>query len=210
MTYAIGGINALSPHRSPSRLSLDRLVLLLDTGSTQTVRNTAAAQLGDVVRSQPQQLPTLLARLLPLLRVKSWDTRSAAAMAIEHMARGCPAWTPIPLGQSVASERPDSTSADHEQEHTVTAKEAIDASAEDTEDIEYLSFSTFDVGAVLRHGGVLAGSGGTEYDDEAGAGDDNDDPVERLKRQKRALKQQLGMDFECGGAFSFLPSSSRL
>jgi TATA-binding protein-associated factor len=43
---------------------LDRLVLLLDTGSTQIVRSTAAKQLGQVQKQHPDELYPLLTRVL--------------------------------------------------------------------------------------------------------------------------------------------------
>ncbi|KAJ1340482.1 hypothetical protein BSLG_004929 [Batrachochytrium salamandrivorans] len=58
---------------------LDRLVLLLDTGSTASVRSTAAKQLGQVQKQHPDDLYHLLSRILVHLRSKSWDTRVAAA-----------------------------------------------------------------------------------------------------------------------------------
>lgn len=42
---------------------LDRLVLLLDTGSTPAIRSTAAQQIGDVQRQHPDDLYHLLARV---------------------------------------------------------------------------------------------------------------------------------------------------
>ncbi|GAO48421.1 hypothetical protein SAICODRAFT_21270 [Saitoella complicata NRRL Y-17804] len=61
---------------------LDRLVLLLDTGSTQLVRHTAASQLADIQRQHPHELYNLLGRVVPYLRAKTWETRVAAAKAV--------------------------------------------------------------------------------------------------------------------------------
>ncbi|KAI7103757.1 hypothetical protein KC352_g30255, partial [Hortaea werneckii] len=61
---------------------LDRLVTLLETGSTQLIRNTAAQQLADVQKNHPDELFNLLTRVVPYLRSPSWDTRTAAAKAI--------------------------------------------------------------------------------------------------------------------------------
>ncbi|CAG7905695.1 unnamed protein product, partial [Brassica rapa] len=44
-----------------SRLS--RLLTLLDTGSTQTTRLTAARQIGDIAKSHPQDLSSLLRKV---------------------------------------------------------------------------------------------------------------------------------------------------
>ncbi|KAF9347325.1 TATA-binding protein-associated factor mot1, partial [Mortierella sp. NVP85] len=62
---------------------LDRLVLLLETGSTAAVRATAAQQLGDIQKQHPSELFNLLSRVLVHLRSKNWDTRIAAGQALE-------------------------------------------------------------------------------------------------------------------------------
>jgi len=49
---------------------LDRLVLLLDTGSTPAVRTAAAEQLGEVQRQHPEDLYHLLARVMHSLIVE--------------------------------------------------------------------------------------------------------------------------------------------
>lgn len=50
---------------------LDRLVLLLDTGSTTSVRRTAAQQLGEIQKQHPGELYNLLSRV----RIESFFTR---------------------------------------------------------------------------------------------------------------------------------------
>ncbi|KAG5635827.1 hypothetical protein H0H81_009992 [Sphagnurus paluster] len=115
---------------------LDRLLLLLDTGSSTSVRNTAAKQLaqlaaksvtGDVaineddIKSKPQHLSigepsawaelmavvarvwlsfsypltTLIsAQIIPFLHSKSFDTRTAASVALSHIFSMVPLWKP--------------------------------------------------------------------------------------------------------------------
>lgn len=46
-----------------SLIRLDRLVLLLETGSTAAVRATAAQQLGDIQKQHPSELFNLLSRV---------------------------------------------------------------------------------------------------------------------------------------------------
>ena len=65
--------------KRPSRL--ERLCSLLTGGSSAT-RRAAAKEFGAIQRSQPDQLPHLLARLHVHLRSKTWDTRVAAGQAI--------------------------------------------------------------------------------------------------------------------------------
>ncbi|KAK9467494.1 hypothetical protein V1512DRAFT_237084 [Lipomyces arxii] len=73
---------------------LDRLVSLLDTGSTQLVRNTAADQIADVQKAHPEELFSLLTRVFPYLRSPKWDTRVAAARALGGIADNTAKWDP--------------------------------------------------------------------------------------------------------------------
>ncbi|ORX49409.1 hypothetical protein DM01DRAFT_355501 [Hesseltinella vesiculosa] len=116
---------------------LDRLVLLLDTGSTSAVRRTAAEQLGDIQKQHPGELYNLLSRVVVHLRSRAWDTRWAAGYALECIAQNVPEWTP----QETISESDASIQDDHK-----------------------LSFAQFDLASVLHHGKLLLGSAGKEYD----------------------------------------------
>ncbi|KAJ3055042.1 btaf1 RNA polymerase II, B-TFIID transcription factor-associated, 170kDa, partial [Rhizophlyctis rosea] len=150
---------------------LDRLVLLLDTGSTPAVRTTAAKQLGDIQRQHPDDLYHLLARVLVHLRSSNWETRTAAGQAVEAIARNVPLWDPPPIPPSGA-----------------------DAPVIDPQDDDGLySFATFDIENVMRNGAPLLASAGTEYNVDMGLEDM--DPKERMAKQKKMLKQQLGLDF---------------
>ena len=96
---------------------LDRLVSLLDIGSSSLIRTTAATQLGQIAAlrvrgastahegassSEPavyrgtdgewNEVLTLLARVVPLLLSKNWDTRMAAAQAIYHITQAAGVW----------------------------------------------------------------------------------------------------------------------
>lgn len=72
---------------SPQKESwTDECVSLLETGSTSLIRITAAQQLADVQKSHPEELYHLLERVVPYLRSKSWETRVAAARALEGIA----------------------------------------------------------------------------------------------------------------------------
>ncbi|KAK9450457.1 uncharacterized protein V1518DRAFT_392161 [Limtongia smithiae] len=73
---------------------LDRLVSLLDTGSTQLVRNTAADQIASVQKAHPDDLYNLLGRVFPYLRSSKWDTRVAAARALGGIADNTEKWDP--------------------------------------------------------------------------------------------------------------------
>ncbi|KAJ7184295.1 SNF2 superfamily chromatin remodeling protein [Mycena filopes] len=99
---------------------LDRLLLLLDTGSSSSVRNTAAKQLAQlaaksvisdvaldeedaknahkhVSRGDPQawaELMAVVARIIPFLHSKSFDTRTAASVALSQIFSLVPVWQP--------------------------------------------------------------------------------------------------------------------
>lgn len=73
---------------------LDRLVVLLDTGSSLFIRNTAADQLADSAKSHPEEVLNILARVYPYLKSKSWDTRTAAARAFGGIVSSQPVWDP--------------------------------------------------------------------------------------------------------------------
>src|ERR1700724_4419363 len=73
---------------------LDRLVVLLETGSTTLVRTTAAQQLADIQKQHPHELYNLLARVAPYLRSKEWECRVAAGRAIGGISENVPQWDP--------------------------------------------------------------------------------------------------------------------
>ncbi|KAJ3393095.1 btaf1 RNA polymerase II, B-TFIID transcription factor-associated, 170kDa [Entophlyctis sp. JEL0112] len=145
---------------------LDRLVLLLDTGSTSVVRSTAAQQIGDVQRQHPDELYSLLARVLVHLRSKSWETRTAASAALSAIAKNVPQWNPSP-----GSNNPGQQSA---------------------EDQYRLSFESFEITNVIRSGAPLLSSAGGEFDvDFSGM-----NGRERIAFQKQLVKKRLGLESE--------------
>src|SRR5436309_12177207 len=73
---------------------LDRLVVLLETGSTTLVRTTAAQQLADIQKQHPHELYNLLARVAPYLRNREWECRVAAGRAIGGIAENVTQWDP--------------------------------------------------------------------------------------------------------------------
>ncbi|KAF7221520.1 TATA-binding protein-associated factor 172-like [Nothobranchius furzeri] len=75
---------------------LDRLFILLDTGTTPVTRKAAAQQLGEVVKLHPHELNNLMSKVLTYLRSPSWDTRIAAGQAVEAIVRNIPEWQPAP------------------------------------------------------------------------------------------------------------------
>lgn len=58
-----------------------------------------------------------------------------------------------------------------------------------------LSFASFDMGSVVKNGAPLLASPGKEFEDEDD-GLSGLDPKERIARQKKQLKQKLGLGTE--------------
>ncbi|XP_072292356.1 TATA-binding protein-associated factor 172 [Eucyclogobius newberryi] len=150
---------------------LDRLFILLDTGTTPVTRKAAAQQLGEVVRLHPHELNNLLSKVLTFLRSPNWDTRIAAGQAVEAIVKNVPEWNPSP--------RPKHESCE-------------DLSPEDSS-CDRLSFLHFDISRLLKHGASLLGSAGAEFElpDDKTA---EMDPKERLSRQRKLLQKKLGLD----------------
>uniref|UniRef100_A0A3Q3JAF2 BTAF1 RNA polymerase II, B-TFIID transcription factor-associated n=1 Tax=Monopterus albus TaxID=43700 RepID=A0A3Q3JAF2_MONAL len=80
---------------------LDRLFILLDTGTTPVTRKAAAQQLGEVVKLHPHELNNLLSKVLTYLRSPNWDTRIAAGQAVEAIVKNIPEWDPVPKPKEV-------------------------------------------------------------------------------------------------------------
>uniref|UniRef100_A0AAX7TSS5 BTAF1 RNA polymerase II, B-TFIID transcription factor-associated n=1 Tax=Astatotilapia calliptera TaxID=8154 RepID=A0AAX7TSS5_ASTCA len=150
---------------------LDRLFILLDTGTTPVTRKAAAQQLGEVVKLHPHELNNLLSKVLTYLRSPNWDTRIAAGQAVEAIVKNIPEWKPAPKPKEESCEdlSPEETSCDR------------------------LSFYHFDISRLLKHGASLLGSAGAEFelqDDKTG----EMDPKERLACQRKLLQKKLGLD----------------
>ncbi|XP_067858540.1 TATA-binding protein-associated factor 172 isoform X3 [Heptranchias perlo] len=150
---------------------LDRLFILLDTGTTPVTRKAAAQQLGEVVKLHPHELHNLLSRVLTYLRSPNWDARIAAGQAVEAIVKNVSEWNPTPkLKQEPVSEIPtDETSLDR------------------------LSFDRFDISRLLKHGASLLGSAGAEFEIQHEKSGEID-PKERIAHQRKLLQKKLGLD----------------
>ncbi|TID30021.1 hypothetical protein CANINC_001390 [Pichia inconspicua] len=73
---------------------LDRLVIILETGSNSFVRNTAADQLADLAKMHPHDILNLISRVYPFLFHKKWETRIAAARAFGGIVSNVSKWDP--------------------------------------------------------------------------------------------------------------------
>lgn len=153
---------------------------LLDKGSTQLIRNTAATQLADVQKQNPDNLFALLGRVLPYLQSKSWDTRTAAAKAIGGIVSNAEKFDP---NADDADTKVESLKA--EESHT-----KVDEKTPEVDDL--LQLSNLDIKLILRHGKKLLGSAGKEYEySMAGM-----TPAQRLAHQKQNLTARLGLGGE--------------
>ena len=119
---------------------LDRLFILLESGSSPGTRRAAAAQLGEVVAVRPGELLRLLARLRRLLTNKEWDTRMAAAQALEAILAKVKVWQP-----------------GEEKEEEGECKDSP---------VSGLSLENFDLEKVMKTGKCLMASEGGEFDHE--------------------------------------------
>ncbi|KAJ7168182.1 SNF2 superfamily chromatin remodeling protein [Mycena crocata] len=166
---------------------LDRLLLLLDTGSSTSVRNTAAKQLAQlaaksvisdvaleedikntrqhVSQGDPQawaELMAVVARIIPFLHSKSFDTRTAASVALSQIFSLVPLW------------QPESKPSVGEQ-HELPAPE----------------FPNFSVQELISQGKLLLASSGKEFAKPAGM---LATPAE-VKKARKAAMSRLGLDF---------------
>jgi TATA-binding protein-associated factor len=151
---------------------LDRLWVLLESGSTPVIRKAAAYQIGEIQKLHPHELHNLLKKVSKYLHSTAWETRIAAAHAIEAIARNVKKWDPpfeCKMESDVKSD--DSSGNDHQ-----------------------LSFDTFNIQQVLDHGVPLLSSTGDEFNKL------EDDPdYQKMTQQEKAafhrqqLKQKLGL-----------------
>ncbi|CAA0831909.1 TATA-binding protein-associated factor BTAF1 [Striga hermonthica] len=162
---------------------LNRLLTLLDTGSTQATRFSAARQIGEIAKSHPQDLNALLNKVSQYLRSKKWETRVAAAHAVGAIAQNVKHISLTELSSSVESK---------------ISEAGISATFEDVVTWPNfhsklggsISFRSFDLNKVLEFGALVA-SGGQEYDI---ANDNYKNAKERLAWQKQNLRRRLGLD----------------
>ncbi|XP_033145900.1 TATA-binding protein-associated factor BTAF1 [Brassica rapa] len=162
-----------------SRLS--RLLTLLDTGSTQTTRLTAARLIGDIAKSHPQDLSSLLRKVLHYLRSKKWDTRVAASHAIGAIVLNVKHTSLSELLNSFATKLGEAGLSANVDE--VVASGNLQSKLQ-----ENAPFRSFEMNKVLEFGALLA-SGGQEYDV---LNDNSKNSRDRVALQKKNLRRRLG------------------
>jgi TATA-binding protein-associated factor len=150
------------------------------------IRNTAAQQLADVQKQHPDELFNLLGRILPYLRSKSWDTRTAAARAIGLIVTNADVYDPNEDDGLQIKSAADDDDDDVEIKSEVKAEETPSTSE------KFLDLETLDITSVLKYGKRLLGSAGKEYEYSLAAMD----PAARLQHQKKTLYGRLGLEGE--------------
>ncbi|KAF2001692.1 hypothetical protein P154DRAFT_158003 [Amniculicola lignicola CBS 123094] len=171
---------------------LDRLVTLLETGSTQLIRNTAADQLADVQKQHPDELFNLLTRVIPFLHSKSWDTRVAAARAVGGIVGNAEKFDPNSEDDPVKSETNGHAKLEDSNGNGSVVKKEENGESDLQVDGDQLDLRSLDLMAILQFGKPLLGSSGTQYDFKLA----DMDPAQRLARNKKSLTARLGLGGE--------------
>ena len=112
-------------------------------------------------KAHPDELFHLLAKVIPYLKSRSWDTRTAAAKALGAIVENAERFDPnADVKKEEGADEADEANVDGKS-HTVTA-----ASSQD-----HLHLETLDISAILTNGQKLLGSGSKEHDDVIGSMD---------------------------------------
>ncbi|KAH8347377.1 hypothetical protein KR059_009857, partial [Drosophila kikkawai] len=173
---------------------LDRLFILLESGSTAATRQAAAKQIGEVQKLYPQELHALLNRLVGYLHSSSWETRIAAAQTVEAILKQVPPWQPeqqlVPKKERSGN---DANTAAVEEDSCQSSGSSSTTASE-----RLLSFDEFDLQHILHKGARLIGSEGNEFDVQeeqpaSGGGAEDHSVASRLSRQRAVLNDKLGL-----------------
>lgn len=156
---------------------LDRQVVLLETGSTQVVRNMAADQLGDLAKQHPEDTLSLLSRVYPFLLVKKWETRVTAARAVGGIVSHATVWDPNQDDDNMKQDLEEDTSngleanvnAKVKLEHDIQLKlEEVTEEELLQDDISLCSLSQWDLQELLKSGKTLLASSIHDFGDNSG------------------------------------------
>lgn len=146
---------------------LDRLVVLLETGSTPFIRNTAADQLSDLAKSHPEDIISLLGRVYPFLKNDKWETRIAAAKAFGGIASHAPLWDPN-SEEAIEKEKQlqeiEDANTLKEDEPAVKLEQDEELRKLDENLLSLVVFESWNLYELLKSGKKLLASGGAEFD----------------------------------------------
>ncbi|KAK5652542.1 hypothetical protein OQA88_10448 [Cercophora sp. LCS_1] len=159
---------------------LERLVTIIETGSTRLIRDTAVNQLADWQKQHPDELFNLLPRVVPYLRQKDWETRTTAAKAIGKIIENAPYYDP---NEDEGLEDPKIGEPLSENGHVKKEEEKEVAFGQD----EYFTLDGLDIASIIKFGRQLLRGGSVDYALAAL------DPQNRLAHQKKTLNGRLGL-----------------
>ncbi|KAG6507740.1 hypothetical protein ZIOFF_033091 [Zingiber officinale] len=137
-----------------SVINFGSLEAMLVAGSTQATRFAAAKQIGDIAKSHPQELNSLLKKVSQYLRSKNWDTRVAAAHAVGAIAENVKHISLKELLKSLEVELAEVGFSDASRDVGVSFSNIC------PDTTTGLSFKSFDINKVLEFGSPLLASGG--------------------------------------------------
>lgn len=164
---------------------LDRLFLLLETGSSPLTRKAAALQLGEVQKLHPHELKNLLLKVRQYLHSSSWDTRIAASQAVEAIVGNVPLWFPSGFPDVKIKEGDD----DGAPSTGISGRSRANLIA------GQMMFDRYDVHTVIKCGHNLLASEGKEFDNpEEAVTLSALDAKEKIARQRKLLNERLGLD----------------
>ncbi|KAG5679831.1 hypothetical protein PVAND_009369 [Polypedilum vanderplanki] len=159
---------------------LDRLFILLESGSSAITRKAAAKQIGEVQKLHPHELHNLLCRLIVYIHSSNWETRIAASLAVQAILENVPQWNPSTSNVKIKKETDSNGTTSSSSLNSNNSK--LDAR---------LGFDKFNLDIILEKGARLMGSEGREFDfvEEDGSIDNR----ELLIKQREALNEKLGL-----------------
>lgn len=170
---------------------LDRLVVLLETGSTPFIRNTAADQLSDLAKGHPEDIISLLGRVYPFLKADKWETRIAAAKAFGGIASHAPLWDPN-LEEAIEKEKQlkeiEDANSVKEEEPAVKLEQDEELRKLDENLLSLVTFDSWNLYELLKSGKKLLASGGAEYD--AVKKGTSSALLNQIKKQKSLVKSE--------------------
>lgn len=140
---------------------LDRLVVLLETGSSPFIRNTAADQLADLAKAHPEDIISLLGRVYPFLKAPQWETRIAAARAFGGIAAHAPLWDP---NSEKEIEKEKQLQEDVSSQPAVKLEQDEELRKLDESMLTLVAFDLWNLADLLKSGKKLLASGGAEFD----------------------------------------------
>lgn len=175
---------------------LDRLVVLLETGSTPYIRNTAADQLSDLAKGHPEDIISLLGRVYPFLKAEKWETRIAAAKAFGGIVSHAPLWDPN-LEEAIEKEKQlqhieDANSALRTSEPEIKLEQDEELKKLDENMSTLVKFESWNLHELLKSGKKLLASGGSEFEPKKPlVTEKNEDTLlAKLKQHKSLIKEE--------------------